>query len=705
MAEQALKKLEEQLNCPICLDTYTDPKQLQCHHIFCQQCLVPLVVRDQQGQLGLSCPNCRHVTPIPNRGVAGLQPAFYINHFLEVQDSFKNLAEKKPVGSATVDTAETTADAPSRTVFPYCFKHVKEELRLYCDTCEELICLQCIMRGGKHHDHEYTLLHEAFEKHKQEIASSLEPMEVQVNVMKKALALIDTRCGEISDQQAATEDSIHVTFRRLREVLNIRETELISRLDRFTQSKLKSLAVQKDQIETTLAQLSSCLLFMRESLRIDDEKYLLVMKTNTVEQMKALTNLFQPHLLKPCTEADMAFSATEDAIAQMCLKYGKLFVPAVVDPSKCYTTGNGVKEAVVGVKSSTILQVVNFEGDPYKGHIKSLVCKFTSKLTGATAHCSVKRSAESQYKISYMPTIKGRHKLHIKAEGEHISGSPFSVAVTSPSLKFDAPVLTIDALAKPWGVAVTQGGEIVVSEIDGHCVSVFSADGKKLRSFGTYGYRAHGEFNEPRGLTVDGEGNILVADCRNHRIQKFTVEGRFLEAVGTRGSGDLQFDSPSRIKYNSSNNKFYVADANCRVQILNSDLTFCSTFGEPGTGTGLFHSDYILGGIACDSTGNVYVTDFGNTRIQVFTPEGEFLRIIGKRGHGEGELYCPVGVAVDSKDLVYVSENGNQRISVFTSNGQFVTSRGGLNRPRGLTVDDCGLVYVCDTENKCVHVF
>ena len=53
MAEQALKRLEEQLNCSICLDTFTDPKLLQCFHVYCQQCLVPLGVRDQQGQLSL----------------------------------------------------------------------------------------------------------------------------------------------------------------------------------------------------------------------------------------------------------------------------------------------------------------------------------------------------------------------------------------------------------------------------------------------------------------------------------------------------------------------------------------------------------------------------------------------------------------------------------------------------------------------------
>ena len=85
MAEEVLEKLKEQLNCSICLDTYADPKLLQCFHVYCRKCLVPLVVRDEQGELGLTCPTCRQVTPIPAGGVAGLQSAFHINRFLEIR--------------------------------------------------------------------------------------------------------------------------------------------------------------------------------------------------------------------------------------------------------------------------------------------------------------------------------------------------------------------------------------------------------------------------------------------------------------------------------------------------------------------------------------------------------------------------------------------------------------------------------------------
>ena len=89
MSEEALKNLQEQLNCSICLDIYTDPKLLKCFHVFCHQCLVPLGVRDQQA---LTCPTCRQVTPIPDRGVSGLQPAFHINNLRQIyEDSVKKL--------------------------------------------------------------------------------------------------------------------------------------------------------------------------------------------------------------------------------------------------------------------------------------------------------------------------------------------------------------------------------------------------------------------------------------------------------------------------------------------------------------------------------------------------------------------------------------------------------------------------------------
>ena len=701
MAE-GLKRVEEQLNCSICLDTYTDPKILQCFHVFCRRCLVPLGVRDQQGQLSLTCPTCRQATPIPARGVAGLQSAFHINNLLEILEDSARKFENAP---ATPERATPTDLNPGNKV-SHCFVHEDKELELYCETCGELICLKCVTKSGKHYSHDYEELNVAFEKYKKEITSSLEPMEKQVTTIKKALALIEQCRGEISDQRAALEDNIHVTFRRLREVLTLRETQLIGQLHKATQGKLKGLSAQSDQIETTLAQLDSCLHFMRESIKAGNESDVLMMKTNTVHQVKELTTPFQADTLKPNTEADMVFSALADLTA-MCQSYGQVFPSGSPDPSKCHTTGKGLEVAVVGEKSTAILHAVSYEGKPCEEPIKSLEYKLVSEITGTRASCSVERRGQSQYEISYQSTIKGRHQLHIKVEGQHVRGSPSSVAVKSPVEKLGTPIVTVGGVRGPMGVAINQREEVVVTEWDGHCVSVFSPSGETLRSFGTRG-SGQGQFHSPFGIAVDGEGNILVADFHNHRIQKFTAEGQFLAAVGTKGSGPLQFIYPTDIALNTSNNKVYVADnGNHHVQVLNSDLTFSSTFGKQGSGKGQFSDPY---SIACDSTGKVYVADTGNHRIQVFTAEGKFLRMFGRCGQGRGELASPWCVAVDTSGMVYVSEDDNDRVSVFTTDGQLVTSfgrkgegPGEFSRPCGLAVDNNGVVYVCD--NNRVQVF
>ena len=703
MAEEVLKKLEEQLNCSICLDTYTDPKLLQCFHVYCRQCLVPLGVRDQQGQLSLTCPACRKVTPIPDRGVAGLQSAFHINHLLEIyKDSVRKL--DNPAATQEGAVGDTKVDTP-KNMAKYCFEHAKEELKLYCETCGELVCYHCVIQGGKHHDHDHVLLKVAFGEYKNEISSSFEPIEKQVVIIEKALVELNTRCGEISDQQAAIEDNIHVTFRQLREVLTVRETDIISQLHKMTQAKLKSLAAQSNQIETTLARLNSCLQFMRESIRTGNESDVLMMKANTVQQVKELTTPFSQHMLKPNTEADMIFSALADMTA-MCQDYGQVISSGLLDPSNCQVTGKGVEAAKVMETSTVLLQAVNYGGKSYEKPILSLECELESEITCIRASCSVKRR-QSQYKISYHPTIKGRHQLRIKVEGQHVRGSPFSVGVKSRGENHSTLIQTIGGMYKPWGVAINQWGEVVVSDRGQHCVSVFSPSGVNLRSFGTHG-SGHGQFNEPCGVAVDDEGNILVADCNNHRIQKFTVGGQFLAVVGTIGrSGHLQFNYPWDIAF--SNNKVYVTDfGNNRIQVLHSDLTFSSTFGKEGSGKGQFNYPQ---GIASDSTGNVYVADSKNHRVQVFTAEGKFLRMFGRCGQGKGELDMPISIAVHD-GLLYVGEGANCRVSVFSLESRFVTSFGSKGAgpgefrwPCGLAVDSNGVVHVCDSHNNNVQVF
>ena len=392
----------------------------------------------------------------------------------------------------------------------------------------------------------------------------------------------------------------------------------------------------------------------------------------------------------------------------MCRNYGQVFSPGSPDPSRCHITSKGAEFTVqVGERSTAILQAINFEGKPCEELImKSLECEIVSEIADTRAGCSVEGRGQGQYKISYQPTIKGKHQLHIKVQGQHVKGSPFHVAVKSPVERLGTPIRTIGGVRRPWGVAINQKGEVVVAERGGHCVSVFSPNGEKIPSFGT----KVGRFQSPSGVAIDSEGGILVTDGGSHCIRRFTSEGQYSASVGTQGRGHLEFGGFTGIAFNTRSNKVCVADTfNHRVQVLNFDFTFSSAFGTKGSGKGQFDTPL---SIACDSSGKVYVADSANHRIQVFTAEGKFLRMFGRHGRGRRELNWPAGVAIDTSDMVYVSECDNYHVSIFTSEGHFVMSFGGKGKgkgefvcPRGLAVDDSGVVYVCDRDNDCIQIF
>ena len=394
----------------------------------------------------------------------------------------------------------------------------------------------------------------------------------------------------------------------------------------------------------------------------------------------------------------MVFSASAD-ITTLCRGFGQVSTPTSPDPSKCHATGKGLEVGIVGQTSTAVLQVCNSKSEPCTEPVTSLECKLVSEITGTTAIGSFKKlEGQNRYEISYQPTIKGRHQLHISILGQPIRESPFDPAVTSSIANLGAPIHTIAGVEDPFGIAINHRGEIVVSELDSCHISTYTPSGRKVQTIDLKDL-------EPLGIALDREGNIIVGT--NNSIRKYSPEGQLLASVDTKGTGRLQLEDLRDIAVNTTNNKVYIADSeNDCIQVLNSDLTFSATFGKEGEDKGQISYPCA---VTCDNAGNVYVADTANNRIQVFTAEGKFLRMFGKSGNGRGELNCPAGITLDpSNKHLYIIELKNHRVSVFTCEGQFVTSFGtdvARFDPCGLAVDNCGVVYVCGCDFSGIQIF
>lgn len=185
-----------------------------------------------------------------------------------------------------------------------------------------------------------------------------------------------------------------------------------------------------------------------------------------------------------------------------------------------------------------------------------------------------------------------------------------------------------------------------------------------------------------------------------------TAADQFVLAGEIDGGSD-PLDQPSGLAV-SEDGTLYVIDAiENKVRVFAADGAPIATWGETGAKPGQFlfnypTTPYAWGDIAIGPDGNVYVLDPTNSRVQKFTPEGEFLLTWGSLGSGDDQFQLPTGIWIDRDGKVHVADSG--RVQVFSSEGDVLsvwdTTTGGdtvITNPGDIVADESGKVWVADT--------
>ena len=619
---------------------------------------------------------------------------------------------------------DESREAGSNSTSYCCPVHEGYVLERFCATCGKLICWECTAQRQDEdtcNGHNHVSLEAAFDTFKSSMTKLVEEKLATVDV---ALGQINERCTDISTQAERIERHILSRIEQLHKALDERKKELISQLHLITKNKRECLETQRDQIQSAQEKLKSVDTQLRlaqtASPTQNAQKEVLMMKS-TIE--KKVGASLEADALKPLMNADMTFvvSATTD-IKALC---GQLSTPIV---GKCGSTVQSKEFSVAEEENIATVEVDDSNGQPIK---KPIDCsgELVSDINNEKSNVDVMKTGEGRYELKYKPTIKGRHKLHVKINHQDIKGSPFTLKVTAsnPLESLNRPIATYKGIWTAHGIMLSQKNEVIVTHWRDNCVSVITPDDnmsytfdtrvnaiapgiKKPHPFTTHSSKSEGEFNHPHQIAQDRVGNFYVTDFFNNRIQKFSPNWEFVKAVGTLSGGHVKLFNPAGVAYNAANGNLYVVEeGNHCVQILNTDLASSgASFGKAGDKEGELDRPW---GIAFDSTGKAYVTDRMNHRIQVFKADGEYVREIGK-----DILKDPVGITIDTGNNIYVSESGNDyRIAVFNLEGEFVKVFGGqaseVSEPshqvryRGITVDDCGVVYACDEIGHSVLLY
>lgn len=215
----------------------------------------------------------------------------------------------------------------------------------------------------------------------------------------------------------------------------------------------------------------------------------------------------------------------------------------------------------------------------------------------------------------------------------------------------------------------------------------------KFSSSGSYMTRINtGRHESLHGLAIDTSGSqdYFITTDRYYwnRVFRFNWAGTYSIYWGETGSGNGEFNGPEAAAVDSSGN-IYVADkSNHRIQKFNSSGVFLLTWGGSGSGNGQFNNPE---GIAVDSSNYVYVADTGNNRIQKFTSSGAFVKTWGTTGTGNGQFNRPTAIDVNPNGGVFVVDSSNSRTQKFTTNGGYLTQFASAGAD--LVADELGNVF------------
>lgn len=290
------------------------------------------------------------------------------------------------------------------------------------------------------------------------------------------------------------------------------------------------------------------------------------------------------------------------------------------------------------------------------------------------------------------------------------------------------------------GVAVTQWGHILIGDSAGK-IFLLDREGNNPSAFGSGG-SGRGQFNGISSLSFAEDGRLAVADSLNNRVQvllpRFPESSAVLPpaktlprlvidnplstpsppagiAVGENGvvfvfdsqkSELLAFTRRGNLKFSV---KTEVGSGECRIAVGNGRVYVSSTqtdsiyvfkqengeflfkFGGKGKATGQFNSPRGMG-----VGEKLFVADSGNNRVQVFSPDGVYLRMLGNEGVG---LKNPSDVTLGLNGMIYVADNGNGRIVRFKPNMQLdsvIGEKGAFKDIVGIRVDEDGRIFVLE---------
>eukprot|EP00731_Ephydatia_muelleri_P009062 Em0004g1400a len=596
--------------CQLCCKPYKEPRILPCLQSFCEQCLHKEIERSGTKQ-NMECPTCQRNITIPEGGVNAIPRNLHLDFEVEVAGYVSKIgSEGEKSCDACIEGCTGPAvvfcctcahflcklchdnhkrnkilqhhqivglDKESLKLLPSIMKsitkrlcsqpdHEKEELQLYCETCQLLVCRDCTLVFHKDH----------------RIDEMCNIAKVHKDAMREALVCAQ----EVTSKLPMAFDA---NDKMVEQVGTSRENAMLIITQAF------------EQLHQT----------------IEERKKALFSETHTNHEIVALGNQLPTELKLTLKKVENVFLTPRlDTLIKDLSIFGHV-TSSLLSPSQ--STWSSVSVAKVKGIYCVKVESMTSKGERYPYGVLQVKAELRPKSHDeAVIPGEVEDLGDGTYTITLTPQTAGPHQLLITMDGQQVQKSPCDLYVRRQYSTLCKPEQVINCRGGPSGIAIHDSGDIYVACIDDNCIHVFDQVGQQKRTIGKKG-SGDGQFSGPRSIFIKGDV-MYVADSDNNRIQKLTTGGQFLQMFR---SGQGQFDFPISVIIDQRD-RLIVADYNNhRVVLLDAAGTWIRTIDRK---VHSFENPY---GLALDPQGNIHVAAFSSNTINVFSPEGTYVRSYG----------------------------------------------------------------------------
>ena len=701
---------------------------LGCLHSFCKDCLKKELEK-VESQSHLKCPTCKRVFSLTTRGIDSLPKNLRLSFNVEIAEYTERMESTGDIDcDACVDTSgqavafcsqcceflcesctsyhrrarktlkheiisigekkQGGAFVDMKPHSTYCSEpdHDGEVLKFYCETCQQLVCRDCVL--VEHKEHKHSKVSVIAKSHKEEIKAIVEPACGAISALEDAKGANDKMIQQVNSRVSEVHESIEKSFAELEKGLNLRKKLLLDEATDIGTSKVTALMLQQEEFQRCQYSLQGYIDAIEGALQTHTDKEIAALGGLLQHELQVSVEQFKSVSLIPAAVSLMPAEFPVTPLAETISSFG------YVSGGSCHSQASVeyISCAIIGKERMVKVTTRNANREAFKHggeQVRGELC-----LVGSSSEPVIALTTDhgnGDYTLAFTPQANGEHSLSVTVEGNPISNTPCVIFVRESRdySSISQPKQTHSLSVCPYGVAVGSTGDIFIIHSSG--ILIQQPDGS-TRTIGSSG-SGPCQFSSARGIALSGDV-IYVSDYKQQRIQKVRTSGEFVAYLG-----EGQLSNPIGLTLDTDGRIYVAENGNNRVSVF----VACGSFVRiiPDSTDQQNHLKQPRG-LTFDLHGKLHVASYGTNSIVVYTPEGQFVE-----EYGQGQLVYPAGIAVDEEGFSLVTEHNStsSRLQIFNSSHHLVKTVTGLNESHDVIISKDGGVYVAEYSNKKLVIY